>query len=76
MTTQTIKKFVKELKSLPEDKINSLFDYMQFLKKQKESSKERKMPNRETLKAINDVKQRKNLTKCKDHKDMCKRLGI
>lgn len=76
MTTQTINKFVKELKSLPEDKINSLFDYMHFLKKQKVSDKQRNNPNQETLKAINDVEQRKNLTKSKNAQDMFKKLGI
>ncbi len=76
MTTQTIDKFIKELKDIPKDKINSLFDYMEFLKTQNKAEKKAKTPNRKTLQAIEDVEKRRNLVKCKDAKDMFKKLGI
>ena len=76
MRTQTIDKFIKELKNIPEDKINSLFDYMEFLKSKNKTEKEIKKPNKKTLKAMKDVEKRKNLVKCKDAKDMFNKLGI
>src|SRR4030043_23422 len=39
MRTQTIDKFVKELKDIPEEKVKSLFDYMEFLKKKNKTGK-------------------------------------
>jgi hypothetical protein len=76
MRTQTIDKFVKELKDIPEEKVNSLFDFMEFLKTKNKAESEIKKPNKKTLKAMNDVEKRKNLVKCKDAKDMFKKLGI
>ena len=67
--------FDEKLKDFPEDKISSLLDYMEFLKnKSKKQSKD--IPNDETIKALNDIKNKKNLVYCKDADDMFKKLGI
>jgi hypothetical protein len=78
MTATTIDKIVTKLKKFPEDKLPSLLDYIDYLKNQTKtkSSNKNKKPNKLTSKAINDVENKKNLTKCKNADDMFKNLGI
>jgi len=63
MTAQAIDKIVNKLKDLPDNKMPSILDYVNFLKKQR--NKKRKfnieIPNQETLKVFKDTDEGKNL---------------
>lgn len=71
MTTQTLEKIVDKLKDFPDDKVTSLMDYMEFLKKKKS-----KIPNKETIQAFEDTENNVNLTYCKNADEMFQKLGI
>jgi len=70
MTTKVKNKILTELKDFPEDKIDSLLDYMYFLKLRN------KIPNKTTLQTFKDTDAGKNIIKCKNVDDMFNKLGI
>ncbi|MDD4893352.1 MAG: hypothetical protein PHH73_05055 [Candidatus Rickettsiella isopodorum] len=79
MTATIKKKIIPELNGFPEDKINSLLDYIHFLKKQKTEkklTKKIKIPNKETIQTFKDTDNHKNLVTCKNADDMFRKLGI
>ncbi|OFW49078.1 MAG: hypothetical protein A2163_00655 [Actinobacteria bacterium RBG_13_35_12] len=57
MTTLIKNKIIKELKNFPEKKINSLLDYIFFLKFEDKI----KIPNKLTEKALDDADNKNNL---------------
>lgn len=73
MTTKIKERIINELRNFPEDKIESLIDYMHFLK---QDSDDIKIPNKETEQTLRETDAGKNLVECKDADDMFKKLDI
>lgn len=76
MTTNVINEIVSELKDFPNEKANSLLDYLHFLKYEKIVKEAQKVPNETTLQTFKDTDEGKNLNVCKNADDMFNRLGI
>lgn len=76
MTTNVINEIVSELKDFPNEKANSLLDYLHFLKYEKIVKEAQNVPNETTLQTFKDTDEGKNLNVCKNADDMFNRLGI
>ncbi len=61
MTTNIINEIVSELKDFPNEKANSLLDYLHFLKYEKIVKEEQNIPNETTLQTFKDTDEGKNL---------------
>ena len=72
MTTKIKNKIITELKNFPENKVDSLLNYMHYLKIEDEI----KIPNKLTEKTFKDTDAGKNIIKCKNVDDMFNKLGI
>ncbi|HOF00936.1 MAG TPA: hypothetical protein PK385_04085 [Spirochaetota bacterium] len=76
MTTNVIDEIVNELKDFPNEKANSLLDYLHFLKYEDKVKEEHNIPNETTLQTFKDTDEGKKLNICKNADDMFNRLGI
>ena len=76
MTTSLKKRIISEIDNFPDNKANSLLDYILFLKYEETVKEEQKIPNETTLQTFKDTDEGKNLNICKNADDMFNRLGI
>ncbi|OHD08963.1 MAG: hypothetical protein A2Z98_15765 [Spirochaetes bacterium GWB1_27_13] len=75
MTAQVLDKVVNRLKNFPDDKVNSLLDYADFLEKKTRRIRKH-IPNKTTLQTLEDTQNRKNIIECDNIEDMFNKLGI
>ncbi len=72
MTTKVKNKIITELKDFPENKIDTLLNYIHFLKLEDKIE----IPNKTTEKTFKDTDSGKNIIKCKSVDDMFNKLGV